>query len=63
MEETKAKSTTNAKSDEQKRKEEVEAFINRKLDVLNRVARDGKRSARAEMAMNRVISKNKGGLA
>lgn len=63
MEETKAKSTTNAKSDEQKRKEEIEAFINRKLDVLNRVARDGKRSARAEMAMNRVISKNKGGLA
>ena len=63
MEETKAKLTTNAKPDEQKRKEEVEAFINRKLDVLNRVARDGKRSARAEMAMNRVISKNKGGLA
>lgn len=63
MEEKKAKLTTNAKSDEQKRKEEVEAFINRKLDVLNRVARDGKRSARAEMAMNRVISKNKGGLA
>jgi hypothetical protein len=62
MEETK-KVKTNAKSDEQKRKEEVEAFINRKLDVLNRVARDGKRSARAEMAMNRVISKNKGGLA
>lgn len=62
MEETK-KVNTNAKSDEQKRKEEVEAFINRKLDVLNRVARDGKRSARAEMAMNRVISKNKGGLA
>lgn len=63
MEETKEKLTTNAKPDEQKRKEEVEAFINRKLDVLNRVARDGKRSARAEMAMNRVISKNKGGLA
>lgn len=63
MEETKTKVKTNAKSDEQKRKEEVEAFINRKLDVLNRVARDGKRSARAEMAMNRVISKNKGGLA
>lgn len=63
MEETKEKLTTNAKHDEQKRKEEVEAFINRKLDVLNRVARDGKRSARAEMAMNRVISKNKGGLA
>lgn len=63
MEETKAKLTTNAKPDEQKRKEEIEAFINRKLDVLNRVARDGKRSARAEMAMNRVISKNKGGLA
>lgn len=63
MEETKAKLTTNANPDEQKRKEEVEAFINRKLDVLNRVARDGKRSARAEMAMNRVISKNKGGLA
>lgn len=62
MEEEK-KVKTNAKSDEQKRKEEVEAFINRKLDVLNRVARDGKRSARAEMAMNRVISKNKGGLA
>lgn len=62
MEET-TKVKTNAKSDEQKRKEEVEAFINRKLDVLNRVARDGKRSARAEMAMNRVISKNKGGLA
>lgn len=62
MEETK-KVKTNSKSDEQKRKEEVEAFINRKLDVLNRVARDGKRSARAEMAMNRVISKNKGGLA
>lgn len=62
MEETK-KVKTNAKSDEQKRKEEVEAFINRKLDVLNRIARDGKRSARAEMAMNRVISKNKGGLA
>lgn len=62
MEEAK-KVKTNAKSDEQKRKEEVEAFINRKLDVLNRVARDGKRSARAEMAMNRVISKNKGGLA
>lgn len=62
MEETK-KVKTNAKSDEQKRKEEIEAFINRKLDVLNRVARDGKRSARAEMAMNRVISKNKGGLA
>ena len=62
MEETK-KVKTNAKSDEQKRKEEVEAFINRKLDVLNRVARDGKRSARTEMAMNRVISKNKGGLA
>ena len=62
MEETK-KVKTNAKPDEQKRKEEVEAFINRKLDVLNRVARDGKRSARAEMAMNRVISKNKGGLA
>lgn len=62
MEETK-KVKTNAKTDEQKRKEEVEAFINRKLDVLNRVARDGKRSARAEMAMNRVISKNKGGLA
>ena len=63
MEETKTQVKTNAKSDEQKRKEEVEAFINRKLDVLNRVARDGKRSARAEMAMNRVISKNKGGLA
>ena len=63
MEETKTKVKANAKSDEQKRKEEVEAFINRKLDVLNRVARDGKRSARAEMAMNRVISKNKGGLA
>lgn len=63
MEETKAKLTTNANPDEQKRKEEIEAFINRKLDVLNRVARDGKRSARAEMAMNRVISKNKGGLA
>lgn len=63
MEETKEKLTTNAKPDEQKRKEEIEAFINRKLDVLNRVARDGKRSARAEMAMNRVISKNKGGLA
>ena len=62
MEEEK-KVKTNAKSDEQKRKEEVEAFINRKLDVLNRIARDGKRSARAEMAMNRVISKNKGGLA
>lgn len=62
MEEAK-KVKTNSKSDEQKRKEEVEAFINRKLDVLNRVARDGKRSARAEMAMNRVISKNKGGLA
>lgn len=62
MEEEK-KVKTNAKTDEQKRKEEVEAFINRKLDVLNRVARDGKRSARAEMAMNRVISKNKGGLA
>lgn len=61
--EEKTKVKTNAKSDEQKRKEEVEAFINRKLDVLNRVARDGKRSARAEMAMNRVISKNKGGLA
>lgn len=63
MEETKTKVKANAKSDEQKRKEEIEAFINRKLDVLNRVARDGKRSARAEMAMNRVISKNKGGLA
>ena len=62
MEETK-KVKTNAKSDEQKRKEEVEAFINRKLDVLNRVARDGKRSARAEMAINRASSKNKGGLA
>ena len=62
MEEEK-KVKSNAKTDEQKRKEEVEAFINRKLDVLNRVARDGKRSARAEMAMNRVISKNKGGLA
>lgn len=62
MEEEK-KVKTNAKTDEQKRKEEVEAFINRKLDVLNRIARDGKRSARAEMAMNRVISKNKGGLA
>lgn len=54
---------TNVKADELKRKEEIESFINRKLDVLNRIARDGKRSARAEMAMNRVISKNKGGLA
>lgn len=43
-----------------KREKDVESFIERKLNTLNAVSRDGRRSAKAERAMARVIAKNRG---